>query len=212
MHAADKSLRMKLEDLVGGLPPDQVTLGLVVERIGQEGWLLLCVFLALPFVVPISIPGVSTVFGAAILLISVSLALDRRPWLPARLMQRPFPSAKLKGALVRGMVWLRRLERVSHPRLLFLTQGYLAERLNGLNLVLAALLLMMPFGFVPFSNTLPGLAVLFLAWGALQKDGGCIMLGWVTNLGTLVYFAFLLVTGSAAMLAAVDKMKLFFFR
>lgn len=212
MHdiAPEKTLREKMVELVDNLPPDQVTLALVLDRIGHEGWLLFCVFLTLPFMVPVSIPGVSTVFGAVILLIGINLTLDRPHRLPARLMQRSFPSAKLKSALTKGTVWLKRLERISHPRLSVFAQGYVADRMNGLMLVLGALLLMMPFGLVPFSNTLPGLAILFLAVGSLQKDGGCILLGNLTNLATIVYFGFLIYTGSEAMMAAVRKMTALF--
>ena len=44
--------------------------------------LLVCVFLTLPFLLPVSIPGVSTVFGLAIILIGVGVTLNRVPWLP----------------------------------------------------------------------------------------------------------------------------------
>jgi hypothetical protein len=201
----EKSLREKMAVLIENLPPDQVTLAAVLEMIGQEGLLLFCVFLTLPFMVPVSIPGVSTVFGAVILLIGVSVTFNRLPWLPARLMQRQFPSAKLKAAMLKGEVWLRRMEKISHPRLSPLAVGSLATRINGLMLILGAVLLMFPFGLVPFSNTLPGLAILFLAVGGLQKDGGCILLGYLTNLATIVYFAFLFLTGAAVMIEALRR-------
>jgi hypothetical protein len=206
----EKTLREKMTALVDSLPPDQVTLAEVLDRIGQEGWLLFCIFLTLPFMVPVSIPGVSTVFGAAILLIGISLTLNRTPWLPARLMHRHFPSPTLKSAMTKGVVWLTRLERISHPRLPRLARGFLVDRLNAMMLVLGAVLLMMPFGLVPFSNTLPGLAILFLAMGAIQKDGGCILLGYLTNLATIVYFGVLVYTGSEAVMGVVRKITALF--
>lgn len=201
----EKTLREKMAILVDNLPPDQVTLSAVLELIGREGLLLFCVFLTLPFMVPVSIPGVSTVFGAVILLIGISVVLNRAPWLPARLMKRSFSSAKLKHALQKGEVWLMRLEKISHPRMLGLATGAAASRFNGLMLILGAVLLMFPFGLVPMSNTLPGLAILFLAVGMLQEDGVCILLGYLTNLITILYFAFLIITGAAAMKEVVRK-------
>lgn len=41
-----------------------------------------------------------------------------------------------------------------------LTTGLVANRINGLALMTAGVLLMMPLGFIPFSNTLPGVAIL----------------------------------------------------
>jgi hypothetical protein len=45
---------------------------------------------------------------------------------------------------------------------------------------------------IPLSNTLPGLALLLLAVGILQRDGVCILLGHVMNVVTMVYFAVLI--------------------
>ena len=42
------------------------------------------IFAAIFFLIPVSIPGVSTVFGAAILLVGVSRLSGRQLWLPAR--------------------------------------------------------------------------------------------------------------------------------
>ena len=67
--------------------------------------------------------------------------------------------------------------------------------LNNLSFILAAVLLMAPFGFVPFSNTLPAIALIFLAVGMMQRDGGSILLGYVSNLATIIYFAFLIAGG-----------------
>jgi hypothetical protein len=66
---------------------------------------------------------------------------------------------------------------------------------NHLSFILAGLLLMVPFGFIPFSNTLPALALIFLAVGMLQRDGVSILLGNLANGVTIVYFTILLAAG-----------------
>jgi hypothetical protein len=57
----------------------------------------------------------------------------------------------------------------------------------------------MPFGFIPFSNTLPGLALLFYSIGLAQRDGVAILLGHLANLATLIYFGFLIGGGGYAL-------------
>jgi hypothetical protein len=69
--------------------------------------------------------------------------------------------------------------------------------LNDCALIIAASLLMAPFGLIPFSNTLPALAVLFLAIGLLQRDGLCILLGHLANLATIIYFTVIIAGGGA---------------
>ncbi|HSV43124.1 MAG TPA: exopolysaccharide biosynthesis protein, partial [Candidatus Bathyarchaeia archaeon] len=76
------SLGEKLKVVIDRLPAEGVSLSEIRDLFGQEGLLLLIIFLTIPFMVPVSIPGVSTVFGAAILLIGVSRLLGRNLWLP----------------------------------------------------------------------------------------------------------------------------------
>ena len=192
------SLEEKLKVVAGNLPSGGATLAEIRDLVGQDGLLILTAFLTIVFMIPVSIPGVSTVFGAAILLIGISRLLGRSLWLPKSIAQRVLPAEKLRAAFIRGSIWLRRLERVSRPhRLNWLASTGFADAVNNSGLILGALLLMAPFGLVPFSNTLPGLALLFLAIGLLQRDGLCILFGHFANLATIVYFALLLLGGNA---------------
>lgn len=181
-----------LADLAADLPLEGLNVRFLLDRVGQEGLLAVCLFLALPFLIPVSIPGVSTVFGLLIVLISIGVILNAVPWLPRRLLDRPVSREQLAPLLERGAKMFVRVEKLLRPRLLFLSAGTLMHRLNGFGLLAAGLLLMAPFGFVPFSNTLPGLAVMLLAAGLLQRDGWFILAGYFMNLATIVYFTVLI--------------------
>ena len=176
-----------------------MTLGELLAVFGDEGLLLLTMLLTLVFLIPVSIPGVSTVFGAAILLVGISRLSGRPLWLPAKLMNKSLPAQKLRPGLSGGMVWVQRLERISRPhRLPMFVEGRAQDLFNNLGFILAALLLMAPFGFVPFSNTLPALALLFYAVGLIQRDGGAMLLGHLANVGTIIYFGILIGGGGVA--------------
>ena len=200
-EAADPaaSLGQQLADIIERLPPDALSLGELLDVFSDEGLLLLTILLTLVFLIPVSIPGVSTVFGAAILLVGISRVFGRPLWLPAKLRARNLPAARLRPALDGGLHWVRRLEKISRPyRLRGLVEGALPELFNNLAFILAALLLMAPFGFVPFSNTLPGLALLLYAIGMIQRDGTAIVLGHLANIGTIIYFGILIGGGGMA--------------
>lgn len=193
------ALGEQLARIIDELPADKLTLGELLDVFGDEGLLLLTMLLTLVFLIPVSIPGVSTVFGAAILLVGISRLLGRSLWLPRSLRDKALPADKLRPGLAHGMAWVRRLERISRPhRLRGFVDGRAANLFNNLAFILAALLLMAPFGFVPFSNTLPALALLFFAAGMIQRDGGAILLGHLANLGTIVYFGILIAGGGVA--------------
>lgn len=189
----------KLENVILHLPEDDLEFGQVVDRFGADGLLLMCALLTLVFLVPVSIPGVSTLFGAAILLVGVSRLFNRPLWLPARIRARSIPTARLRAVLLQGLVWVRRLEKVSRAhRLSFLAHGRVIDLVNNLAFIFAALLLMAPFGFIPFSNTLPGLALLFYAIGLIQRDGVAIVLGHAASVVSVLYFGVLIAGGGVA--------------
>ena len=193
------SLGQQLADIIERLPPDALSLGELLDVFSDEGLLLLTILLTLVFLIPVSIPGVSTVFGAAILLVGVSRLINRPLWLPQRVKHKALPAARLRPGLTAGLVWVRRMERISRPhRLRLFVDGPGQGVINNLAFILAALLLMAPFGFVPFSNTLPALALLLYAIGFIQRDGGAILLGHLANIGTIVYFSVLIGGGGVA--------------
>lgn len=202
------ALGEQLAMIIRNLPEDQLTLGELLAVFGDEGLLLLTMLLTLVFLIPVSIPGVSTVFGAVILLVGISRLVGRPLWLPAKLRDKALPASKLRPGLTGGMVWVRRLEKISRPhRLSVFVEGRAQDLLNNLGFILAALLLMAPFGFVPFSNTLPALALLFYAVGLIQRDGGAMLLGHLANIGTIVYFGILIGGGGAAAIELFQRLS-----
>ncbi|MGQ4583056.1 exopolysaccharide biosynthesis protein [Lysobacter sp. F60174L2] len=193
------TLGEQLASIIRDLPEDRLTLGELLDVFGNEGLLLLTMLLTLVFLIPVSIPGVSTVFGAAILLVGISRLVGKPLWLPAKLKDKALPADKLRPGLTGGMVWVQRLEKISRPhRLRFFVDGRAQNLANNLAFIMAAVLLMAPFGFVPFSNTLPALALLFYAVGMIQRDGGAMLLGHLSNIGTIIYFGILIGGGSVA--------------
>lgn len=185
------TLRETLEETIDAIGGREVTLREIMEHTGEQGLLLLCALLTLPFLLPVSIPGVSTVFGLAIILVSVGITLNRAPWLPRQIMDRKIDSAKLIPALKKGSGIVQKVERVVKPRIEALTDGAAINRFNGLMLVLGGVLLLFPLGLVPFSNTLPGYGILFLAIGISQRDGLFVLAGYALMVATIFYFSVL---------------------
>lgn len=182
------SLSGTLRQLVEGIRGQTVTLRELMDSVGEQGLLLICAVASLPFLIPVSIPGISTVFGAAIILISLAITANRLPWLPKKILDRKLDAQKLIPALEKGIGVVSRLDRFLKPRLAALTNGTLINRINGLAITFAGVLLMFPLGLVPFSNTLPGIAILLLATGMIQRDGAMVLGGYLMNVVTVIYF------------------------
>lgn len=192
LHDPQFTLAQTLDTVKDSLHEERISLRELMALVGEQGLLVFCMFLTIPFLLPVSIPGVSTAFGVVIVLIGIGVALNRVPWLPTRLMNRTIERIHLLPALEKGVALFSRLDRFIRPRWLALTHASTLNRLNGFLLIAGAVLLMAPFGLIPFSNTLPALAILFLAAGMLQRDGIFVALGYLMLLATVVYFGVLI--------------------
>ncbi len=193
----EKSFSQALHDLASALPdisgqadqpPAHLTVRELLAMVGEHGMLMFCIILTIPFLTPLPLPGVSTVFGLIIMLISIGVILNRVPWLPKMLMNRKISAAHLRPILRRGAAFVARVERVIRPRWLALTHGSTLNRLNGVMLFVAGFFLILPLPILPFSNTIPGWAVLLLAIGILERDGLFVLAGYVLNAITALYF------------------------
>ncbi|MFC3339513.1 exopolysaccharide biosynthesis protein [Paracandidimonas soli] len=191
LHDTTIPLSETLTRTIDGIQGETVTLRELMAAIGEQGLLMLCAVATLPFLIPVSIPGVSTVFGAAIVLLAIAVTLNRMPWMPKRILDRELSTASLVPALRKGVRIVSRIDTWVKPRALFLSDGHMA-RFNGMVLLFGGVLLMAPFGFVPFSNTAPAVGILLLTIGMLQRDGLFVLLGYLGTILTVVYFTVLI--------------------
>jgi hypothetical protein len=198
MEDSNETMREALERTVEAIRGRTITLRELIDQIGEQGLLFICALLSLPFLIPVSIPGVSTVFGIAIIMVSIGITMNRPPWLPARIMDRKLDAEKLVPTLRRGAGVVSRVEKWIKPRLRGLTDGAVMNTINGLALLFGGVLLLFPLGLVPFSNTLPAFAILLLAVGMSQKDGAVVLAGYGMLVATVVYFVALAVAAFAA--------------
>lgn len=167
-----------------------ITLREVIYTLGGRAYMLLVLLLALPFITPIPLPGLSTPFGLAIALIALRLSLGQRPWLSMKLQRKELPAgfiSKLFGVAERV---LRFLEKFLRPRLTFLTDTPLLVQMHAVLMLLAALALLLPLP-IPFTNSFPAWTILLLAAGLLERDGGFILTGYVVFAAGVLYFVFL---------------------
>lgn len=164
-----------------------VTLRELLAMLGEQGLLVFCGVLASPFLLPVTVPGMSTVLGIPMLLIGFAVMLSRVPWLPARILNRSLPAATVRMVLAKVRGWSERFEHLVRPRWLGLTGGPAINLLNGALVLLDVLLLMAPIPLVPFINSLPALAIVLLCFGMAERDGAVIVLGYLMTLVSAVY-------------------------
>ena len=193
---ADMAISERLNQLAADAQETSVTLEWVLGQLHERAFGLFLLILALPCCIPF-LYGIPQVVALPLMFVSAQILIGRRvPWLPSRLAQRSVASTELQSLAQRSGPWLRRIEAVSRPRLGLLTRAPL-DKVVGAALVLFSASILVP---LPGTNTVPGIAVVAIAMGLLQRDGILVLLGGI--LGT-AWIATLLIAG--ATLASIIK-------
>lgn len=172
------AISVRLSRLADEVESEAATLQWILEQLHERAFGLFLLVLALPCCIPF-LYGVPQIVALPLMFISAQMLIGRStPWLPRRLGARTVSRDALENLARRAEPWLTRIEAVSRPRLVSLTRRPL-DQVVGLALVLFSASILVP---LPGTNTVPGIGVVIVAMGLLQRDGVLVILG--TLLGT----------------------------
>lgn len=179
--------------LEGGGTGGALTANQILEHTHGRGIYFVFIILSLPFIVWVSVPGMSTILGPVIALLALRLALGKTPRLPAKLGDRELSPKLKKVILGGGLKFCRLLEKVSRPRKTKWMAWQSARLVHALLVLAMALLMALPLPSPPFlgSNTLPSYAIILLAVAMMEEDGVMIWLGYAASIVATAYFALL---------------------
>lgn len=170
-----------------------VTLREVIVVLHGRAYNLLMLLLALPFLLPVPLPGLSSALGLVIAAIALRLTLGQKPWLPAKLLDRPLPPKFFPTLLGGARKILRFLEVMLKPRQLWLTASPLLGQLHAFIIFVAAVVLLLPLP--PGANFPPAVCIVIMAGGLIERDGRFILAGYLAFALNGVFFALLAIFG-----------------
>jgi hypothetical protein len=175
------------------------SIGDLLAALGDQGFGLLVLALALPNAVPGPlIPGLSLPFAFGIAALGLQLAGGlHQPKLPQALKRLSMEHRRFRRIVDRAEPLLLRLERWLRPRPSLFTDGP-GERLVGLALVALSVVLALP---IPFGNTPVALSMIVIALGLLEGDGVALLAGVGAGLAAAVWNVGLVVAGAELFLA-----------
>lgn len=177
------------------------TVGSLVELFEEKSFAILFVLLLGVPALPAPTGGVTHVFEVIALVLAVQLIAGRdQIWLPERWRERQLAGDAQKRFLTTLMRLIRRLERVSRPRLRFLFNHRFTNVVFGL---LVAGGCLAAFLAPPFTglDTLPALGVVLLSLGVLLEDIAIAIAGVIVGVAGVALEIFL---GKAALDAVGD--------
>ena len=164
---------IKAIDEVKDLP--EVTLGSIVDRIGDEALLIVSLISIIPFMQPIPIPGLSTLLGLVVLLQGLGMIIAGKPLLTQRMKNIKLTRDKLMmihKAAIKLDKFTSKISAFKHP--VIKSRG--VHVLCGFTIFLAAAFLSLPLP-IPFSNFIPALCIFFICAGLLECDLMLVLFG-----------------------------------
>ena len=164
---------------------ETVSFGDVMDAFGQRVFGPMLMVPAFIAVAPTgAIPGMSLLTGSVIALIAAQqLLMRRRPWLPVRLTEASLARDTLRRSVEKAAPYVGRIDRITRPRLVWLTASPFQQVLAGICLLMA--LTMFPLALLPFAVALPGAAVFLIGAGLTTRDGYFAVAGLLLALAAL---------------------------
>jgi hypothetical protein len=183
-----------ISEISSTIPGEGITLEGFLDIIGERGLFMSCMILTAPFLLPVSVPGMSIPFGTAIFLISLGILSDRPVLLPKRAMNHKISKRDIELILNGILNILIPLERYIKPRLCFLVRGNTINHINGTMVAFGAVLLVTPI-IAPLGDFFPSYGILFISLGTLENDGYLVLAGYATVIFTAVYYILIFAIG-----------------
>ena len=159
------------------------TLGGLIGVFGEKSFAILFVFLLGVPALPLPTGGATHVFEIIAVLLALQLVVGREQiWLPQKWCKLELAGPKQQRFIGGLMKLIRRLERLSRPRLRFLFQHRISNTVFGLLVVGGSA---GAFFAPPFTglDTLPALGVVLLSLGFLLEDVIVVAIALVVGIG-----------------------------
>lgn len=170
----------------------------ILDHLETRGRALLTLFLSLPFIFPIPLPGLSVPFGVFIFLFGLSLATEWKPWLPKSWLKKEMKRDLILKFCGHAQKVLRKLERFLKPRLAVMNDKPALRLVSGLMIAFCGFLLALPLP--PGTNSPPAIAIVTLSLGLLERDGVFTLIGYVLFALNIAFFTALPMIGYNAVL------------
>ncbi|OYZ24038.1 MAG: hypothetical protein B7Y39_02235 [Bdellovibrio sp. 28-41-41] len=176
-----------LERITSASEKSDLTIHDIFLLLGEKGHLILILFFSVPFLQPVPLVGLSTPLGALIVIVAFYFLREQEPWLPKRFSHLVVPKTILMTTIeLIQKIW-QYLEKVLKPRWPRLHDSHMFRVINFFIVAISALLLALPLP-IPFSNTIPTLAIVLNTVGQLEEDGVIIFLSFVAFVLSVAFF------------------------
>ena len=178
-----------VDDIVSDARDGALTLGEILDDLGDRSYGPLFFLLGLVILTPIGmVPGVPIVIGAVLIILAGQFVFGlRHPWMPARLRRLSVSTEKAENARRKVAPFLRFVDRFVDERLLWVVSKPL--RIFAAVSIIFLSLTLIPLEFIPFGVAVPGAAITAFGLAIVARDGLVMLVALGFVIGTVYLVA-----------------------
>lgn len=183
---------------------DNIKIGTLLKSIDSGGFALLNLIFAIILMIPLP-PPIAIIAGLIIMFLSFQMIIGMKEvWLPKIITEKSIKRSTLSIIVEKSTIYLYKLERFTRRRFTFVSNP-VTERIIGAFIFFLAAITLTP---IVFANTIPGLAIILISFGMINKDGLMVIIGFIVGIFSIFVVWMMISVGTAVVLKVLDK---FFF-
>jgi len=189
---SENCLQHLVDDIAHAGDDERVSIGTIFDALGGRSFGGLLLVPSLLATSPLSgVPGVPSLAGIMIILICVQYVLGRkRIWLPRWILRREVSRQRLQSAIGYVRPVVRRIDRITYPRLTFLINRWTFGAIALVCALLAAT--MPPLEILPMTATTTAFVIALFAIAVIAGDGLLLAIAFLAMMTVVTLFAVLL--------------------
>ena len=122
-------------------------------------------------------------------------------WLPKIITEKSIKRATLAIIVEKSLIYLHKLEGFTRRRFTFINNP-ITDRLIGAFIFILAGITLTP---ILFANTIPGVAIILMSFGMINKDGLMVIIGILVGIFGIFVVWCMIIFGKAVILKIIDK-------
>lgn len=170
----NKKISYFLQNFLHNFTKQYITVEEIKDKMNRKAFASLMLFFSLPNLIPLPIPGISTILGTPLIILSLQFMRGKKtPWLPKWVGRKKISYEQTQKTIEYIVFYIKKIERIFKPRMTFMLEGIM-EKLIAFLCLAASIIMALP---IPFANWLPAMSIFIFSLAILEKDGLLAILG-----------------------------------
>lgn len=180
---------------------DNIKIGTLLKSIDSGGFALLNLIFSIILMIPLP-PPIAIIAGLIVMFLSFQMIIGMKEvWLPKFITEKSIKRSTLTIIVEKSTVYLYKLERFTRRRFTFVNNP-ITERIIGAFIFFLAGITLTP---IVFANTIPGLAIILISFGMINKDGLMVIIGFIVGIFSIFVVWLMISVGLNVVMKVLDK-------